>query len=366
VTNYFAPAFRIFVNGSRLAADVSYEIESVQVISKPDTMDTFSFTISNPTPLMRWTHTKDANLFREGHTVEIYLGYADDPDGLQEMIEGEITQISPSFPAGDAPSVTVEGNTVLRKLLGTTNTRTFQTVSDKDIAEQIGQKLNLQVEADDPGIQYDYVLQANQTDLEFLQQRAQRIHFQVLARGTTLLFKKSGEANDKVYTLVWAQAQKAAASPNTLPLTTFNLKMSASTPPSQVQSRSWDPKTKQALVSNALPSDQTSKMGGSTASGEVPSDAFSSDRTLVHATTFFASQDECDAHAKATYNNHAMQLVSGTADTIGVPDLRAGSVIQMQGVGLRFEGYYLIDEANHQIGADGYKTSLTVRRNAVS
>lgn len=363
MTNYFAPAFRIFVNGSRLEADVSYEIEQVQVVSKPDTMDTFSFTIANPTPKMRWTHTSDANLFREGHTVKIAMGYVDD---LQDMIEGEITQISPSFPAGDTPSVTVEGNTVLHRLLGANNTRTFQNASDKDMAEKIGQTLNLQVDADDPGIQYDYVMQASQTDLEFLQQRAKRIHFQILAQGKKLVFKKSGESTTKVYTLVWAQAQRAAAAPNTLPLTTFSLKMSASTPPTKVQSRSWDPNTKQAFVSTAGSSDQTSKMGGTQAGGDVPSDAFSGDRTLVHPTTFFASQGECDAHAKAIYNNQAMGLVTGTAETIGVPDLRAGSVIQMLGVGPRFEGYYMVDEATHEIGGDGYKTSLTVKRNAVS
>src|SRR5205085_3230861 len=134
---------------------------------KPDTMDTFSFTIANPTPKMRWTHTTDGNLFREGHTVKIAMGYVDQ---LQDMIEGEITQISPSFPAGDIPTVTVEGNTVLHRLLGKTNTRTFQNATDKDIAEKIGRDLNLQVDADDANIQYDYVMQASQTDMEFLQE----------------------------------------------------------------------------------------------------------------------------------------------------------------------------------------------------
>jgi phage protein D len=294
------------------------------------------------------------------------MGYPDDmPGGLQDMIEGEITQISPSFPAGDTPTVTVEGNSLLRRLLGTSNTRTFQSASDKDIAEKIGQELNLQVDADDAQIHYDYVMQAGQTDLEFLQARAKKIHFQLSAQGKKLLFKKSGEAGPTTYTLVWAQAQKAVA-PNTLPLTTFSLKMSASTPPTQVQSRSWDPATKQAFVSKAGSSDQTSKMKGTTASGDVPSSAYNTERMLVHATTFFGSQSECDAHAKATYNNHAMGLVSGTAETIGVPALRAGSVIQMLGVGLRFEGYYIVDEATHSIGSDGYTTSLTVKRNAVS
>jgi phage protein D len=366
VTNYFAPAFHITVNGSRLEADVSYEIEQVEVVSRPDTMDTFSFTIANPMPKMRWTHTPDADLFREGHAVVISMGYVDD---LQLMIEGEITEISPSFPAGDIPTVQIDGRNLLHRLHGSNNTRTFQGVSDKDIAEQIGQKLNLQVEADDPGVQYDYVIQPGQTDLEFLRQRAEKIHFQLLVEGKKLIFRKSQEATPKTYTLVWAQAQMTAAATgsNILPLTTFSLKMNATAPPTKVQTRAWDPTTKQALVSNATSSDQCSKMNGTQAAGEVPSNAFAgADRTLVQTTTPFATQAEVDEHNKATYNNKAMGLVTGTAETIGVPDLRAGTVIQMLGVGPRFEGYYLIDQATHTIGGDGYKTSLNLRRNAVS
>jgi phage protein D len=364
VTNYFAPAFRILVNGSQLEADVSLNIEQVQVVSKPDTLDTFSFTIANPLPNMRWTHTPDADLFREGNSVSIAMGYVDD---LEDMIEGEITQISPSFPQTDIPTVQIEGHTLLHRLRGTHNTRTFQQVSDKDIAEKIGQNANLQVEAEDPQVQYEYVMQPNQTDLEFLRARARRIHFEILVQGKKLIFRKSQEAAAKTYTLVWAQAQKAVASGSSvLPLTTFSLKMSASTPPTNVETRSYDPTSKQAFVSHAGPSDQTSNMGGTHRGGEIPSTAFKAQRKYVHVTTPFGSQSECDEHAKASYNNQAMGLVSGTAETIGVPDLRAGQVIQLLGVGPRFEGEYYIDEATHEIGGDGYKTSLTVKRNSVS
>ncbi len=77
------------------------------MVSEPNTMDTFSFALVNEYPKMRWTHTSDANLFQEGSVVLIYMGYVDD---LQEMIEGEITQISPSFPDSGTPVLTIEGH----------------------------------------------------------------------------------------------------------------------------------------------------------------------------------------------------------------------------------------------------------------
>jgi len=292
------------------------------------------------------------------------LGYVDD---LQAMIEGEITTISPSFPEGGIPTVEIEGRTLLHRLHGSNNTRSFQGVSDKDIVEQIAQKANLQVEAEDPQVQYEYVMQPNQSDLAFLQARARALHFEMVVQNKKLIFRKSQESQTKTYTLVWANVQRAQASGSeTLPLKTFSLQMNAGHPATSVQTRSYDPSSKQAFVSNAGPSDQTSRMGGTQKGGEVTNNAFKRERIQVHVTTPFGSQAECDRHAKATYNNRAMGLITGTAETIGVPDLRGGAVIQMLGVGPRFEGMYLIDEATHDIGSSGYKTTLKVKRNAVS
>ena len=364
MTRYYAPAFHIFVNGSRIQADISAEITDVQVVSKPDTLDEFTFTIANPMPKMRWTHTTDADLFREGNSVKIALGYVDD---MQDMIEGEITKISPTFPQDGIPTVTIEGHTLLHRLQGTHNTRTFQGVSDKEIVQKLAQEANLQAEAEDPQVQYDYVMQPNQTDLDFLRDRAKKLHFEILVQDKKLIFRRSQEGQTNSYTLIWAHTQKAVAmGSKTLPLATFSLQMNASGPATSVESRSYDPATKQTFVAQAGPSDQTSPMGGSKRAGDVRSDAYKRERKYVHVTTPFGSQSECHEHAKATYNNQAMALVSGTAETIGAPDLRGGQIVTLLGVGLRFEGDYRIDEATHHISNDGYKTSLTVKRNAVS
>src|SRR6266852_5892362 len=102
--DYFAPAFRVEVNGANLAADISKNIQHVSVVSEPNTMDTFSISLVNQYPKLRWTHTSDADLFQEGSVVSIAMGYVDD---LEPMIEGEITQISPSFPENGSPTITI-------------------------------------------------------------------------------------------------------------------------------------------------------------------------------------------------------------------------------------------------------------------
>src|ERR1700722_8118643 len=123
MTDYFAPAFRVELNGSRLESDISANVEEVSVVSKPNGMDTFSLTLVNPYPELRWTHSDDAELFKEGTSVKISLGYV---DHLLPMFDGEITKISPTFPESGTPTITIEGHSRMHWLTGDRKTRTFR------------------------------------------------------------------------------------------------------------------------------------------------------------------------------------------------------------------------------------------------
>jgi phage protein D len=362
VPDYFAPAFRVEINGTHLAADVSKNIQQVSVISEPDTMDTFSLVLVNEYPRLRWTHTKDAELFQEGSVVKIAMGYVDD---LQEMIEGEITQISPSFPSSGIPTINIDGHTRMHWLHGSKNTRTFQKMTDKQIVEKIAQEAGLQTQADDTDVQHDYVIQANQTDLEFVRDRAAKIHFQLLVKGKTLIFQKSNEVGTKIYTFVWGNTQAGAAGPNCLPLKSFSTTMNTLKAPSKVEVRGYDIKNKARFVAHAATGDETTKMAGTQPGGQVAAGAFHKPRQLVQVSIPVASQAEADQHAKALLNNMGLEFVTGSASTIGVPDVRSGSVVELQGLGPRFSGQYYIERATHAIGGNGYQTDFTVKRNSI-
>lgn len=362
MTNYFAPGFQVKVNGSQLHADVSMNIETISVVSMPDSLDTFTFTITNSLPEMRWTHKpSDASLFREGTTVNISMGYV--PDDMQPMIEGVITTVSPTFPADGIPTVTIGGNTRMHSLRGTNKTKTFQSTTDAQVVQQIAQAHGLQAQADDTQTQYDYLMQPNLSDFEFLKQRATRLNFEILVQEKTLIFRKK-LGQPQMYTLVWAGVQQAFASgPNTLPLKSFSPHLDASAPASNVQHRGYNVAQKQPFVCKAGPSDQDTTMGGTQPGSNVPKNAFGDDRNEVHVTSPMISQEEGDQRAKAQLNNKAMQTVTGRAETIGIPQLRAGQLVRLLGVGPRFEGQYKVTQATHSIGASGYSTSLDVTRN---
>jgi phage protein D len=55
-------------------------------------------------------------------------------------------------------------------------------------------------------------------------------------------------------------------------------------------------------------------------------------------------------------------MVKGTGSTVGLPDLRAGGVIELLGMGRRFSGTYFIVSTTHAIADGGYTTNFECRR----
>jgi phage protein D len=291
------------------------------------------------------------------------MGYVDD---LQEMMEGEITQISPSFPESGTPTVTISGNSKMHWLHASKTTRTFKQMTDTQIVQQIAQEAGLATQTDDSQVIHEYVMQANQTDLEFITARAARIHYEVLVDGPMLIFRKANEGASKIFTLVWGNTQAGlAAGPNTLPLKSFSTTMNALQPPTSVQVRGWDAKNKTGFVGNATTGSEDAPMAGSQTASQVTSGAFNKPRQEVQVSIPVASQAEADQHAKALLNNLGMKFVTGNAVTIGVPELFAGSVVALQGLGPLFSGFYYVDSATHTVGKSGYQTELSVKRNSI-
>jgi Bacteriophage probable baseplate hub protein len=358
---YFDPTFTILVNNVGLAADVSKNIQQLSVTTKPDSLDEFSFTVVNAYPKMRWTHTPDANLFAVGSSVTIELGYV---EYTQAVFQGEITKISPTFPDSGMPTVAIEGHTCLHWLERDKKTQTFQKMTDAQIVAKIAQDAGLTPNTEDSQVQHDYVIQSNQTDLQFIKSRAEQIHFEVLAEGKKLIFRRAKEDQPKMYTLVWAYPQSGLGpDPDSLPLQSFTPTMNTTDQPSSVTVQGYDPSTKQAVSGKAQIGDEYRQMGSRTGP-QVAQDAAHKPREFVRVGPL-ASQAELDQMAKAAYNDKAMQFVQGSGTTIGLPDLRAGNVIELLGLGPIFNGLYYVDEATHTIGQDGYRLSFTVKRNAV-
>src|SRR5262249_14720041 len=214
-----------------------------------------------------------------GMGVEFRWGYGED---VERWMSGEITALEPEFVFNRLPSLMARGYDRRHRLQRGRKTRTFVQQKDSDIASQIAGEAGLTAQAEDSGTVHDYVLQANQTDLEFLRERAGRIQYEVALEDKTLLFRPVANAQSEVLTLTMDDD-----------LLEFYPRLSSAGQVSEVMVRSWSPKDKKELFGQAKAGDEVSTMGGQESGAAIVEGAFSSAVELLSASPV-ASQAEAD------------------------------------------------------------------------
>jgi phage protein D len=218
-------------------------------------------------------------------------------------------------------------------------------MKDSEIAEKIARELQLRVDAEDTQITHQYVLQSNQSDIDFLLERARRIRYEVVVKDKTLFFRKAANNKSKIVSIEFG-----------LTLTSFYPRLSTMRQVSEVIVQGWNHKTKEAIIGKAQQGDETSKMNGSKLGVAISESAFAAAKTFVVDKPVF-SQGEATQIAKGLF-------ITGEGTAIGNTDIRAGEVVELLKLGQRFSGPYYVTSSTHIIDRKGYSTRFTVARNA--
>jgi phage protein D len=351
----WVPAFQVTVNGQDL--DQKDEAKPVEVVynDNVDAADFFSVRlglVDNATGKADWI---DDGLYKEGGKVRIKMGH--EGRAVKTMIEGEITGVEVLFSSRGPETLVLQGYDRHHRLRRGRKSRTFQNMTDSDIAQKIAGDQGLTLRGDTTSVRYEHVYQNNLSDFDFLRQRAARIGYEVEIENTNLYFRKSQEARSKVITLKWGE-------PGDDELISFAPRLSTANQVSEVTVRGWNPKEKKEIVGRAKVGDETTRMAGSVSGGQSATSAFGTATTVVVDHPIF-DQREADALAKARFNELSLGYIGGEGVCIGNPDIRAGEVIEVKGFGRRFSGLYYVVSSNHVCGrgGGGYRTEFSVRRN---
>lgn len=338
------------MNGSPLAVDPEARVISVSVDEDVNLPSMFAIEVrglDDRHPQIPWLD--DPQLSDVGSEVEVKLGYADD---LQPLLKGEITTLEPEFLANRLPSVIVRGYDRRHRLQRGQKTRSFLQQKDSEIASQIASEAGLTAQAEDTEITHNYVLQANQTDLAFLQQRARAIQYEVVVDDKTLLFRPVSNADSEILTLTLDNG-----------LLEFYPRLSSIGQVNEIKVQGWDVKNKKEVVGQSKSGDETSTMGGQTSGAVLVEQTFDT-ATGVISDRPIMTQAEADQIAKATFNRSVLHFITGEGICRGRTDLRAGTVIKIDQIGQRFSGQYYVTTVSHRYGPRGYYTHFTVRRTA--
>jgi phage protein D len=350
-TTGILPDFEVAVDGAKIPPEAHVVVQDVEVEQDVESIGMFSLLLGAgelENDRYQWI---DGDLFRPGSEIRIGIGYG---PSLQNLMVGEITGIAPEFPDSGMPLLRVRGYERLYRLGFGRKTRSFRNMKDSDIAAQIAQEWTLTPQTDDSGATHEYVLQRNQTDREFLIDRARLNRYEVSMEDKTLYFRKANEGAGKTVTLTYP-----------VELMDFYPCLSTLQQVSKVQVRGWSAKDKKEITGEAGGGDETSTMGGTETAAKTVKQVAGSEVTRSLCGAAVMSASDAEALANARFNQSAMDYITGEGTSIGNPDIKAGTVIELKNLGARFSGLYYVASCAHRIGALGYTTAFRVRRSAL-
>lgn len=294
----------------------------------------------------------DGSVVDFGKALEVSLG----PAGNERIVfKGSVSAIEARFVEGRPPEVQVLAEDKLMKLRMTRRLKTYEQMTDADIASSIASEHGLTPDTAADGPSYDVVQQLNQSDLAFLRERARLVQAEVWADGDTLLFKTRGNRTGTAVTLVQGNELLQA-----------ELRADLAHQRTKVVVSGYDASQRDTIEEEA----DASAVQGETSGGEtgpaVLQRAFG-DRVSRLVREVPLVSGEATAWAKGELLRRARGFVSVVGTTSGTPDLVVGSRITLERVGGPFEGggYYATRVRHTYDLRQGHRTHFHAERATV-
>ncbi|WP_238652821.1 phage late control D family protein [Paenibacillus piscarius] len=337
--------YKIELNGSKLSPELTAAVEAVTVEDELNLPALFSIQLNMVNSASGMWRGTDLGSLKPGDPLKLSLGL----DQPQPMISGEITSLDLNF--GEHSVLDIRGYDLLHRLRSGTRSKVFLKKKDSDIAAEIAKEHGLTPVVEDTGTVHPYLFQNNQSNYEFLLERAALLDYELYA-------------DDKKLNFVKSRSVKAPALPEMSFKKDFerlNLELRALTRGSQVKVKGWDVKEKKELVAEAKTGDETTKMGGKESGFSLSAKAVGESPIAIMAENLL-DMNEAKVRAAAAYNSRLRDFIAGEGMCWGNPQLRAGQTVKLLGMGERFSGIYYIVSTVHKFDSKGYTTTFKVKR----
>jgi phage protein D len=369
---FYVPQFQVSIAGKTLKEGLLRDVMQVTYRDSVEEIDSFELVVNNwdggvrqPQPKYEPNSRPEfAGIFDPGQKLELRMGYMPE---MFLMLTGEITTLEPNFPEASYSTLSVRGLNVLHSLRTEQHTDSWDNKKDSVIAADLGSRslqsgkagLGIKVvtnPAEDETAE-TFVMMDNQYDIVFLLQRARRHGYEVVLNEVSptnpernIYFGPSSTKRETaVCRLVWGKT-----------LTSFKPKLDTGRQISEVIVRGWDRKNNK-LIEEKMGWKDLVPAGPEQQRLQLISQAFGNRKEVI---TNQPVRTSAEAKQKATdlLTRQLRNVVVANGVTVGLPDLRAGRKVQIEGLGDRYSGTYYITSTTHTIGEGGYRTQFEARR----
>ena len=295
-----------------------------------------------------WLDTEDVAI---GKPLEITLGAPGLYGGEEQLaFSGEIVAHEHEFSALGKHMLVIRAYDKMHRLHIGQRTRTFTKVTDWKLVQDLAKEVGLTAKSSDPpGFEHPYLIQNNQTNLEFLSYRARRIGYHLYVKGNELYFEP--------HNLGKAQQVGPMILPNDI--RHFRIRRSAAQQVEKYEVRAWDYTQHQLIsgvkeaVKSAWAENGYKQTGHETGGFQVPGKLYDTYHHPLNA-------NEAEAIAGAMALDQAGEFIEAEGIALGDPRIVAGVKIKLDKLSPKYEGDYFVTSATHYMNSQGYETHFTL------
>ncbi len=355
--NYFAPEAIVWVNGKKLSkSNLSFSDLKVDMIT--DGADTFSFTLSDAFDPESFK-PKQASIFDFGDIVEIHIGYADNrksKESLPILFKGVVTSVAWNFSEDNYLEITVSGKDFSFLMMKHKYRRSgggeasWNEKSDSDVVAEVFDATykkvikNKKIDAISSPVRKQ-IRHKEENDFAFFTTLAKRSNYEFFVQNETFYFRKPPEAGKGEVVLRYGR-EILSFTPE------FNVDKQVSKV--RVVGLELGPK-KEKIVAEVSQSGSLKPDAGDSALKELLKNLNNIEYEIRAPVE---SVEAAKKLAESKFKELSSGLLRAQLKSIGIPELKAGIYIKLEGLGSRFSKTYYVLKAVHTFGSGGYETML--------
>ncbi len=334
------PTFKIKSGGSQISGE--FQVKGIIVNREFNRVASAEIIILDGDPATQDFKASNNDAFVPGAEIEISAGY----HGNEEIVfKGIIIRHSLRVHKSRPSVLRIECRDKAIKLTVGRHSKYFYEVKDSEIIEEIAGEAGLSTSVEATDSTHAQMVQFYSTDWDFILMRTEANGKLLLSQDGELIVSAPDANGDPVLTLAYGGN-----------ILDFEAYSDVRDQYSAVQSYSWDSANQEMIEIDAVEPSVVSP--GNLVSDDLASVLSDDPLTLKHGGQL--KDDELQAWADGEWMRKSFSKVRGRVRIQGIAAVKPGDVIELKGMGERFNGKAIVAGLHHEINEKNWETDISL------